>query len=303
MSTLAVMREHASVAEPPAGLDGFEPWVRTKLASRGMPAHLLEAVEYALLGPGKRVRPALCVASAQACGGRPEQAWPAAAAVEMIHAFSLVHDDLPAMDDDDTRRGRPTLHKHAGEAMAILAGDALVALAFEWLAGSPDDSAGSVEASALIASLAAATTDMVCGQVDDTLPNLAEGVDEASKLLRVHERKTGALLKASCTMGAISVGADADQLAAISAYGVAVGLMFQIVDDLLDVTVSSEQAGKRTGKDAQRGKLTYPGVWGIEPSRAKVRELHAAAREAIRPLGAPADRLAQWCDWLAEREK
>ena len=281
----------------------IERYMRDWLSGSEMATGLREAVAYGLLGGGKRVRPVLCLRCCGAVGGQEADALPAAAAVEMIHAFSLVHDDLPAMDDDDLRRGRPTLHRHAGEAMAILAGDVLQTLAVEVLTEEVVDAA---TCRGLIRELCEATRLMIGGQVLDTLPEAwaqEEAASPEERLEMIHLGKTGALLRAACRMGAISGGADGSELAAITAYAEAIGLMFQIVDDLLDVTESPEQTGKATGKDAAAGKLTYPGVLGVEASRAEVGRLEKRALSAIAGLGDRAEPLREWCGFLARRRK
>ena len=221
--------------------------------SRDLPASLCEAILYSLFGGGKRVRPVLCLRSCEAVGGRIDVALPAAAAIELIHTFSLVHDDLPAMDDDDIRRGRSTLHKHANEAMAILAGDAMTTLAFEVLAW---DLADGADARWMSHELAIATNAMIAGQVYDTMGGQPEDLEPIEQLRLTHRNKTGALLSASVRMGAIAGDAEQKQIDALTAYADAIGLMFQAVDDLLDVTQSAEKMGKATGKDASQGKLT-----------------------------------------------
>ncbi len=268
--------------------------------SLGLPFNLCEAVRYALLGGGKRLRPVLCWHCCAAAGGSPDASLPAGAAVELIHAFSLVHDDLPAMDDDDLRRGRPTLHIHAGEAMAILAGDAMMALAFELLverSGSPRLGA------ALVRELSTATTGMIAGQVYDTLGGFPEAMGPRERLVLIHRNKTGALIRAACRMGALCGGATEDSAAmeAITRYAEAVGLIFQIVDDLLDVEATAEQSGKRTRKDAEAGKLTYPGLLGVEGSRAEVSRLNTLAIEAISALGPGSRPLQELCRQMAVR--
>lgn len=273
---------------------------------RCLPPGLDQAVRYALLGGGKRLRPILAMASAQAMGASPHVALRPAAAVEFVHAFSLVHDDLPAIDNDDLRRGRPTLHKHAGEAMAILAGDALLALAFVVLS---DPEMEPKIAARLSHELAVATTQMIAGEAVDTLGEACEphAADAADRLLNLHRRKTGALIAAACRMGAIcAVGAEPSphhhtNLNAITRYAHDVGLMFQIVDDLLDVEQSSERVGKRTGKDARAGKLTFPGLWGVAHSRAQVERLELSCVAALTPLGPPADTLSALAHHLARR--
>jgi geranylgeranyl diphosphate synthase type II len=267
---------------------------------RPLPGNLRAALRYSLLGGGKRVRPRLALLAARAVGGELEAALPAAGAIELVHTFSLVHDDLPAMDDDDLRRGRPTLHKHAGEAMAILAGDAMLALAFELLC---DELASPATAAQLCRELAVATNDMIAGQVYDTLPDFPPGLSTKEQLETIHRHKTLALIRCAARMGAISGGASADALAAVTRYAEAIGLMFQIVDDILDVTQTTEHLGKRAHKDADQGKLTYPGHLGLEGSRREVERLDAEARAALAPLGAPAAPLVQLAHDLAVRTR
>ena len=268
---------------------------------RPMPDNLRDAIGYAALGPGKRMRPILVMDSCRAVGGTVEQALPPAAAIELIHCFSLVHDDLPAMDDDDLRRGRPTLHVHTNEAMAILAGDAMMGLAFELIAErvSPAELAGRV-----IGELATATNDMIAGQVYDTLPDFDETVEPMKRLRTIHRHKTAALIRASCRMGALVGGADERQIESLSRYGEAIGLMFQVVDDVLDVTQTTEQLGKTAGKDAQQDKLTYPGLIGLDASRAEVQRLRTEAIDALAPLNDGSARpLVDLCEYLAVRTR
>ncbi len=258
-------------ADPPAHLlapiPAIDRFMLDYVRGLTMPANLRDAIEYALLGGGKRLRPILAWHSAVALGGTGEAALPAAAAVEFIHAFSLVHDDLPGLDNDDLRRGRPTLHKHATEAMAILAGDAMLNLAFQVLVDKVTDAR---IAARLVAELASGTGGMIAGQVYDTLGGFEPGLAPPQKLAAVHVNKTGALIRASCRMGALCAGADDAALARITAFGDAIGLMFQIVDDIIDVTQPAEHVGKKTNKDQDAGKLTYPGVLGLEASRQEV---------------------------------
>ncbi|MEX1017405.1 MAG: polyprenyl synthetase family protein [Phycisphaeraceae bacterium] len=282
----------------PAGM--VEAYLSNHLDQRTLPANLREAIRYALLGPGKRLRPVLAVRCCEAVGGEPEAALPAAAAVELIHCFSLVHDDLPAMDDDDLRRGRPTLHKQTSDAMAILAGDAMTSLAFELLATRIDDPALS---RAVARELSTATTDMIAGQVYDTLPAFDASLSPLERLELIHRHKTGALLRCACRMGGLCGGASAGELAGLTRYAEAVGLMFQVIDDLLDVTRTTEELGKTANKDADQGKLTYPGVVGVEASRAEVARLREAAHAALGDLGEPAEPLRALCDYMAVREK
>jgi geranylgeranyl diphosphate synthase, type II len=266
---------------------------------RHAPPKLLEAIEYSLMAGGKRLRPALVMECARACGGNDDNAsaLAAAGAIELIHTFSLVHDDLPAMDDDDLRRGRPTNHKVFGEAMAILAGDAMVTLAFELLAtkASPD------VAPALIAELsrAAGPEGMIGGQVLDMAgENQSLSLDD---LGRIHRMKTGALLTAACRLGALSAGAGEAASAAVSSYGAHLGIAFQIVDDVLDVTATPEQLGKRTNKDAGKGKNTYPALLGLDESKRAAREHLDAAVAALADFGPRGERLKTLARFVVDR--
>lgn len=291
-------------------LDALEPVLAEFVGGASLPRNLREACEYALLGGGKRLRPLLAMHSSIAVGGRYEDALPAAAAVEMIHAFSLVHDDLPALDNDDLRRGRPTVHKAHGEAMAILVGDGLMSLAFQLLGERSGDPA---LAGRLCLELARGTTWMIAGQVLDTLGGHDASTD-AERLRETHRQKTGALITSACRMGAIAgmskaVGSGAcasageDQLLHITRYGHAVGLMFQLVDDLLDVEQSTEQLGKRSGKDAEAGKLTYPGVMGVEASRREADRLLEDARRAAERFGESGVGLVRLAESMARRDR
>jgi geranylgeranyl diphosphate synthase, type II len=236
-----------------------------------------------------------------AAGASGERSLPAGAAVELIHAFSLVHDDLPALDNDDLRRGKPTLHIHAGEAMAILAGDAMMALAFEHVSRCCPPRLSAI----LVQELASATTAMIAGQVYDTLGGFEAGASAEQRLRRIHINKTGALIRAACRMGGMCARDDGEceALPSLTRYGAAVGLMFQIVDDLLDVEAPSQRAGKKTGKDAEAGKTTYPGVIGVEGSRREVHRLEREALDAIADLGLAADPLRDLCRYMAARDR
>ncbi len=262
-----------------------------------LPDNLRDAARHAVLAGGKRMRPLLVLHSANAVGGSYLDAMPAAIGIELIHAFSLVHDDLPALDNDAMRRGLPTVHIAYGEAMAILAGDVLMSLAFECAAASPR------EPLRVVKELAHSTTRMIDGQVFDTLGGFAPGDSAESKLHRIHERKTGALIVSSCRMGGLAGGATEAQLAALSHWGHCMGLMFQIVDDILDETQSAEHVGKAVGKDRDAGKLTFPGVYGLEVSRAKVADLDREAKAALDPLGDRAHHLNDLAHFLATRTK
>ncbi|MEZ6163078.1 MAG: polyprenyl synthetase family protein [Phycisphaerales bacterium] len=244
-----------------------------------LPPNLDAAIRYSLLGGGKRVRPALAWFSAVACGGCGEASLPAGSAIEMVHAFSLIHDDLPAMDDDDMRRGRPTLHRHTNEAMAILAGDAMLSLAYEAVLTHPEPAI----ALHLCQELGLGTRRMIEGQVYDTLGGMPGALSEIECVELIHRNKTGALLRASCRMGAISAGASEAALDAITRYSEAIGLQFQIIDDLLDVEGCSQALGKATGKDQAAGKRPTLACWGLisrscwRTSSAKPLVMHSAS--------------------------
>jgi len=300
MSSTATPTCHVDLATLTQPAAAVEAYMSQFLESRPLPANLLQAIQYALLGSGKRLRPILTLRASQAVGGEETQAMAAAAAIEMIHCFSLVHDDLPAMDDDDLRRGRPTLHRHTNEAMAILAGDAMMGLAFELIATRISDPQ---LASRITLELASATNDMIAGQVYDTVPDHLASATPMEQLQTTHRHKTGALIRCAVRMGALCGQASKDQLHAMTTYAEAIGLMFQIVDDLLDVTQTTEHLGKAANKDTQKGKTTYPGLLGIEPSRAEVTRLRNEAVNALKPLGDQAQRLVELCDYLAIREK
>jgi len=295
MSGTAQQQSARGITEPAAAVEAY---LGAFLDQRPFPANLREAVRYALLGGGKRLRPILVVRCCEAVGGDRREAMPAAGAIELIHTFSLVHDDLPAMDDDDLRRGRPTLHKKTNEAMAILAGDAMTALAFELIASrvQPADAAARI-----VGELASATNDMIAGQVYDTVPDFDPAITPIERLETIHRHKTGALLRCACRMGAIAGGGTYDQLAAITTYGETIGVMFQVMDDILDVTQTTEHLGKTAGKDVAQGKVTYPAVIGLAESRAEVTRLHAAAHEALAGLGPEANPLRELCDYMAVR--
>jgi geranylgeranyl diphosphate synthase type II len=239
---------------------------------------LHRAMRHSLQAGGKRLRPTLCLASCEAVGGRPELAKAPATALELIHTYSLIHDDLPCMDDDDLRRGQPTNHKVFGEAMAILAGDGLLTRAFEVLAEDETLPASCrVEMVAILAH-AAGSLGMVGGQALDLAAEGSVDVDLPT-LQYIHTHKTGALFSASCRLGGVAGGGSADALSRLGKFGEKIGLAFQIVDDLLDVTGRPEDLGKAAGKDVARGKATYPGLLGVEESRHRVDELGTAAQE------------------------
>ena len=278
--------------------EGVESKLRAYLEAVRGPGELVEAMRYASLGSGKRIRPALVLMCNEACGGDEGAALTAGCAVEMVHAYSLVHDDLPSMDDDDMRRGRATCHKVYGEAVAILAGDALLSEAFAIIA---KEICSAELAQSLVRELSEAcgSDGMVGGQAADML---SEGRGGNSEMLEyIHANKTAKLIRASCRMGALTGGASDEQLEAFGVYGQAVGLTFQVIDDLLDAGGDAELVGKAVGKDDGAGKLTYPSVVGVEAAREKVRCLVEEANGALKVLGKRGERLAELAELLARR--
>jgi geranylgeranyl diphosphate synthase type II len=296
-------------------LSGYLPEV---IAGEGAacPARLAMAMRYSALGGGKRLRPVLCLMAAEACGGEGEMALPAACALEMVHTYSLIHDDLPAMDDDDLRRGRSTCHRAFDEATAILAGDGLLTLAFEVVARDVKPPTAALRCVQILAE-AAGPSGMVAGQMADLQ---AEGRTEIQGLGRnggaavetmatlaalesIHRRKTGALLRAPLRMGAVIAAAPETCVEALDRYGKSVGLAFQIVDDLLDVQGDETKLGKRVGKDSELGKWTYPRFLGVDGSRRRARQLADEAVAALDPFGARGDRLKDLALALLERDR
>ncbi|MFB1481522.1 polyprenyl synthetase family protein [Corallococcus sp. RDP092CA] len=268
-------------------------------ASAGTPPQLAESMRYSLLAGGKRLRPVLCLAFADAVARASTDdvvVLDAACSLEYVHTYSLVHDDLPAMDNDDLRRGRPTNHKVYGEPVALLAGDALLTEAFTLLASGPEPVRGTLCAELARASGAAG---MVGGQVLDIAADRAPTLDY---LLRLHRLKTGALILAACRMGVQAAGGDAAALASAVTYGEAVGLAFQIADDVLDVTSSAEAMGKPVGADAEAGRFTFPAVVGLDESRRMASELVARAQAAVRPLEGEDGPLAALARYSVERK-
>jgi len=284
----------------------FERWVKQSLQEveqaleawvpEGAPAGLGDAMRYAVLGAGKRLRPLLVLAAAEAVGGQREAALRAACAVELIHAYSLAHDDMPCMDNDVLRRGKPTLHVQYGEAQAMLAGDAMQALAFDVL--TPDEGLAPALQAKLCRLLARASgyDGMAGGQAID-LASIGKPLDEAA-LRDMHRRKTGVLLQASVLMGAASGDLPAAAWEALSRYGAAIGLAFQVVDDILDVTQDSDVLGKTAGKDQDNNKPTYVSVLGLEPARAYALRLRDEAHQALAASGL-AD--TAWLSLLADK--
>ena len=272
------------------------------LADDAEPTSVHRAMRYSVMAGGKRLRPILVIAGAEAVGGDAETVMSAACALELIHTYSLIHDDLPAMDDDDYRRGRLTNHKVFGEAVAILAGDALLTDAFRLIA---ENAARVASGAAVVRDVivevadAASTRGMVGGQVVDIE---SEGKTVTAETLEyIHLHKTAALIRASLRVGALLAGARADQLALIGEAGRSLGLAFQIVDDILDVEGTLAELGKTAGSDERKGKATYPAVHGIEASRAEARRLIGRAKEQLAGLGAGAVALCALADYIFER--
>ena len=283
---------------------------RQKLIDQALDAYLPKSVEkpktlhkamrYSLFAGGKRLRPILCLASAECCGGEINGALPLACAVECIHTYSLIHDDLPCMDDDDFRRGVPTSHKVFGEGIAVLAGDALLTFAFElatMIPGWPRYSASGVVRELAVA---AGSRYLIAGQVIDLE---SEGKKVSLPLLRfIHQSKTAALLSASIRLGAMSANATPTQLERLTSFGQALGLAFQVIDDILDVTQSTEKLGKSAGKDLAAEKATFPAVVGLDRSRRVAQELTEEARAALKPFGKKGEILRALADHLLARE-
>jgi len=276
-------------------LDRFLP----KASAR--PATIHKAMRYSLFAGGKRMRPALCLAAATACGGREAEVMPLACAVECIHTYSLIHDDLPAMDNDDFRRGKLTNHKVFGEGIAILAGDALLTQAFEIAAKSRGWPRYSHQRIILELASASGSLQLIAGQVADL-----EGEGKklsAAQLKYIHERKTSALLRCSVRLGGMSANCSEEQLKGLTEFGYHVGLAFQIIDDILDVTQTSEQLGKTAGKDTAARKATYPSIVGLEKSRQIAKRLTDLAFGALKIFKGKAQALEALAGYLLNREK
>jgi geranylgeranyl diphosphate synthase, type II len=276
-------------------LDRYLPKASTK------PATLHKAMRYSLFAGGKRLRPILCLAAAEACRGNIDHALPLACAVECIHTYSLVHDDLPSMDNDDFRRGRLTCHKVFGEGIAVLAGDALLTIAFEIVSTAKPASRYDISIFLRELAVAAGSQRLIAGQVADLE---AEGKRVKRDQLRfIHQNKTAAMLKSSVRLGAMSANADTRKLSAITQFGERLGLAFQVIDDILDVTQTSEILGKSAGKDVAAKKATYPAVIGLEKSRGEARRLTRQAHDALSVFrGGDAETLHALANYLLERE-
>jgi geranylgeranyl diphosphate synthase type II len=278
-----------------AALDKFLPSDKTR------PATIHKAMRYSLFAGGKRMRPALCLAAAAACGGREADALPLACAVECIHTYSLIHDDLPAMDNDDFRRGKPTNHKVFGEGIAVLAGDALLTQAFEIAAQAKGWPRYPHRDLILEIARASGSLQLVAGQVADL-----EGEGKklsVAELRYIHERKTSALLCCSVRLGGMSANCTAAQLKALTDFGYHVGLAFQVIDDILDVTQTSEQLGKTSGKDVAVQKATYPAIVGLEKSRKIAEQLTAKAFAALKTFKGKAIALEALAEFLLKRDR
>jgi geranylgeranyl diphosphate synthase, type II len=276
-------------------LDHFLPSEKCK------PATIHRAMRYSLFAGGKRIRPALCLAAAEACGGKESDAIPLACAVECIHTYSLIHDDLPAMDDDDYRRGKLTNHKVFGEGIAVLAGDALLTAAFELAAKSKGWPRYGHQKIILELATASGSLQLIAGQVAD-LEGEGKKIS-ASELRYIHERKTSALLCCSVRLGGMSANCTKAQLKALTDFGYHVGLAFQVIDDILDVTQTSDKLGKTAGKDTKAQKATYPAIVGLEKSRKIAERLTGRAFAALKPLGRYAEALRGLAEYLLQRDR
>ena len=285
----------AQSTEVDAALNRFLPRATAK------PSTIHKAMRYSIFAGGKRMRPALVLAAAEACGGKQDAAMPLACAVECIHTYSLIHDDLPGMDNDDMRRGKPTNHKVFGEGMAILAGDALLTQAFEIAAQCETSPRYPLKEVILEIARASGSLQLIAGQVADLE---GEGqVISRTQLRYIHERKTSALLACSARLGGMSARCSPTQLQALTEFGYNVGLAFQVIDDILDVTQSSETLGKTAGKDVKSGKATYPAIIGLEASRKVAAVLTRKAFEALHPFRGHAVALESLARYLLERDR
>ncbi len=287
------------ITEKRSAVDAF---FRGYFTVQRKPPVLQQAMLYSLFAGGKRIRPILALASYEACGGNPAEIIPYASALELIHTYSLIHDDLPAMDNDDLRRGKPTNHKMFGEAIAILSGDALLTEAFNILSD-PSLSSNLKEADLLRAvreiALASGLNGMVAGQVQDMLSENVE--PDHGTLEFIHRHKTAALIRASVMMGPILCGSGADITDALSGYGDKIGLAFQVIDDLLDIDGDAEEIGKPVGSDERAKKLTYPSFYGVEKSRDIAGDLISSAVSLLSPFSYKADPLREIANYLLKR--
>jgi geranylgeranyl diphosphate synthase type II len=292
MDLTSYLADRAALVD--AAMDAYLPTAEER------PSTIHEAMRYAIFAGGKRLRPVLCLAAAEACGGETADALAPACAVELMHTYSLVHDDLPAMDDDDLRRGRPTCHKVYGEGMAVLCGDALLTEAFLVLSQAPVTKRYGTRD--YIAELAetGGSRKLIGGQVMDLE---GEGKKLTKRdLVRIHEAKTAALLTTSLRLGAMTANTTPAKLAALTDFGRNLGLAFQVIDDILDVTQSTEVLGKTAGKDQAVEKATYPSIMGLEASRKEAAKLTKAAMDSLKPLGKKRKRLEEIATYLLKRE-
>ena len=293
-------------------MDELKPWLKAKQKEvdvalgkflpreNARPATIHKAMRYSIFAGGKRLRPILCLAAAEACGGDAKPALAPACAVEVMHTYSLVHDDLPCMDDDDLRRGRPTSHKVFGEGMAVLTGDALLTQVFTIIAQTPPTKRYSVKDYVEEIALTGGSRKLIGGQVLDLE---GEGQKLTKKdLIRIHEAKTAALLTSSIRLGAMTANATPAKLDALTTFGYNLGLAFQVIDDILDVTQTTEMLGKTAGKDEAVDKSTYPAILGLDKSRQEAARLTNKALGALVPLGQKATRLEQIGRYLLDRE-
>jgi geranylgeranyl diphosphate synthase type II len=264
------------------------------------PATIHKAMRYSLFAGGKRLRPILCLAATEACDGKTQAALPLACALECIHTYSLVHDDLPSMDNDDFRRGRATCHKVFGDGIAVLTGDALLTVAFEIAVQAKGSRRYDLREMIREISVAASSRKLIAGQVAD-LEAEGQRIDRA-RLRFIHKNKTAALITTSVRLGAMSANATESQLAAITEFGGALGLAFQVIDDILDVTQTSEKLGKSAGKDVAAQKATYPAVIGLDGSRAEARRLTKQAHSVLSVFGPKGETLHALANYLLERE-
>ena len=292
MTLKAYLTDRAELVD--VAMDAYLPLAKER------PATIHEAMRYAVFAGGKRLRPVLCLAAAEACGGVTADALAPACAVELMHTYSLVHDDLPAMDDDDLRRGRPTCHKVYGEGMAVLCGDALLTEAFLVLAQTPPTKRYGTRDYISELAQTGGSRKLIGGQVMDLE---GEGKKLTKReLIRIHESKTAALLSSSLRLGAMTANATPAKLRAISDFGYNLGLAFQVIDDILDVTQSTEVLGKTAGKDQAVEKATYPAIIGLAASRKEAARLTKAAMDALKPLGRKGSRLEEIASYLLKRE-
>ncbi|MEM1441552.1 MAG: polyprenyl synthetase family protein [Verrucomicrobiota bacterium] len=288
------LKERCAVVD--RALNGYLP--RTTVR----PATVHEAMRYSLFAGGKRLRPILTLAAAEACGGDYKNALAPAAAVECLHTYTLIHDDLPCMDDDDLRRGMPTCHVKYGDGVAVLAGDALLTIAFEILAKTPPTKRYDVGAYVTELAVASGSRHLIGGQILDLEGEGSDVLLTPAQLKFIHQSKTAALLTASIRLGGMTANATPAKLEALTVYGQSLGLAFQVIDDILDVTQTSEKLGKSAGKDEATNKSTYPALFGLEKSRKEAARLTKKAHEALKPFGKNAKRLLEIADYLLDRD-